>query len=113
MKKFMPLCGWIVLLFFALVSCRARQRADGALAAADTARLQLPSHPLRALSDLDTLIRAIGDARVVLLGEASHGTAEYYNWRAALSQRLIREKGFRFIAVEGEWADSYRVNNFI
>ncbi|TGE29940.1 erythromycin esterase family protein [Hymenobacter metallicola] len=55
----------------------------------------------------------IGEARVVLLGEASHGTREYYLWRAALSKRLIQEKGFSFIAVEGEWADSYRVNNFI
>ena len=50
---------------------------------------------------------------MVLLGEASHGTAEYYTWRAAISKRLIQEKGFDFVAVEGEWADSYRVNNFI
>ena len=55
----------------------------------------------------------IGDAKIVLLGEASHGTSEYYTWRTAISKRLIQEKGFDFIAVEGEWADSYRVNNFI
>jgi erythromycin esterase-like protein len=48
-----------------------------------------------------------------MLGEATHGTAEYYNWRTAITRRLIQEKGFDFIAVEGEWADSYRVNNFI
>lgn len=82
--------------------------ADG-----DTVRLKIPNHPLRTEKDLDVLLERIGDARIVLLGEASHGTAEYYQWRAALSQRLIREKGFDFIAVEGEWADSYRVNNFI
>jgi hypothetical protein len=76
-------------------------------------RLRIPSHPLRNEADLDVLLREIGDARVVLLGEASHGTAEYYTWRAALSRRLIQEKGFDFIAVEGEWADSYRVNQFI
>jgi len=76
-------------------------------------RLNIPSHPLRNEADLDVLLREIGDARVVLLGEASHGTAEYYAWRAALSRRLIREKGFSFIAVEGEWADSYRVNQFV
>jgi erythromycin esterase-like protein len=55
----------------------------------------------------------IGDARFVLLGEASHGTSEYYTWRAALSRRLIREKGFSFLAVEGDWPDCYRVNQFI
>jgi erythromycin esterase len=55
----------------------------------------------------------IGNARIVLLGEASHGTSEYYQWRSAISKRLIREKGFDMIAVEGEWADSYRVNQFI
>jgi erythromycin esterase-like protein len=48
-----------------------------------------------------------------MLGEATHGTAEIYTRRAAISRRLIQEKGFDFIAVEGEWADSYRINNFI
>jgi len=43
---------------------------------------------------LDTLHNRIGDARYVLLGEASHGTAEFYTWRSQMSQRLIREKGF-------------------
>jgi erythromycin esterase-like protein len=55
----------------------------------------------------------IGDARYVLLGEASHGTSEYYVWRMWLSQRLIREKGFKFIAVEGDWPDCYQVNRYI
>jgi len=49
----------------------------------------------------------------VLLGEASHGTHEYYTWRAALSRRLIQEKGFSFIAVEGDWPDCYHVNRYI
>jgi erythromycin esterase-like protein len=79
----------------------------------ETIRLQIPSYPLRNEKDLDILLNEIGDARVVLLGEASHGTSEYYTWRAAISRRLIQEKNFNFIAVEGEWADSYRVNNFI
>ncbi|HEV7349933.1 erythromycin esterase family protein [Telluribacter sp.] len=79
----------------------------------DTVTLTIPHHPLRNEQDLDVLLNEIGDARVVLLGEASHGTSEYYTWRAAISRRLIQEKGFDFIAVEGEWADSYRVNNFI
>ncbi|UYZ59877.1 erythromycin esterase family protein [Hymenobacter latericus] len=76
-------------------------------------RVQIPHYPLRNEKDLDRLIQQIGNARVVLLGEASHGTHEYYTWRAALSKRLIQEKGFDFIAAEGEWADSYRVNNFV
>jgi erythromycin esterase-like protein len=49
----------------------------------------------------------------VLLGEASHGTAEYYNWRAAISRRLIVEKGFSFVAVEGDWPDCFRLNRYV
>jgi erythromycin esterase-like protein len=69
--------------------------------------------PLRDASDLDPLLERIGDARYVLLGEASHGTSEYYTWRAELTKRLIREKGFSFIGVEGDWPDCYRVNRYI
>jgi erythromycin esterase-like protein len=74
------------------------------------ARLALP---LEAPGDLDPLLERIGEARYVLLGEASHGTSEYYLWRARISQRLIREKGFSFIAVEGDWPDCYRVNRYV
>lgn len=69
--------------------------------------------PLDQAADLDPLIDRIGHARFVLLGEASHGTADYYNWRIEISRRLITEKGFTFIAVEGDWPDCYRVNRFI
>ncbi|MCF8245032.1 MAG: erythromycin esterase family protein [Saprospiraceae bacterium] len=62
---------------------------------------------------IDALMDAIGSARCVLLGEASHGTHEYYTWRTELSKRLIEEKGFSFIAVEGDWPDCYRVNRYI
>jgi len=71
------------------------------------------AQPLKSPAHLDPLLRQIGDSRYVLLGEASHGTADYYNWRAALSRRLITEKGFSFIAVEGDWPDCYRVNRYI
>src|SRR6056297_1612188 len=71
------------------------------------------SQPLASEQDLDPLLERIGDARYVLLGEASHGTHEYYTWRAALSRRLIEEKGFSFIAVEGDWPDCYRVNRYV
>ena len=76
-------------------------------------RCQQIAHPLRNPGDLDPLMDRIGDARYVLLGEASHGTSEYYVWRSWLTQRLIREKGFSFIAVESDWPDSYQVNRYI
>lgn len=66
--------------------------------------------PLRDDADLDPLLERIGDARIVLLGEASHGTREYYTWRDRISRRLIAEKGFGFIAVEGDWPDCYTAN---
>src|SRR5690606_16044600 len=62
---------------------------------------------------LDPLLESIGDSRYVLLGEASHGTHEYYTWRARISKRLIKEKGFNVIAVEGDWPDCYRINKWI
>jgi len=69
--------------------------------------------PLRASEDLDVLMDQIGNSRFVLLGEASHGTSEYYSWRAQISRRLIKERAFCFIAVEGDWPDCYRVNRFV
>jgi len=71
------------------------------------------SYPLHNREDLDPLFNRIGDARIVMLGEASHGTHEYYTWRSYISQRLIQEKGFNFIAVEGDWPDCYRLNRYI
>lgn len=77
------------------------------------AMVRAAAQPLHGPADLDPLMERIGDARLVLLGEASHGTSEYYTWRAALSRRLIREKGFSFVAVEGDWPDCYRVNRYV
>lgn len=68
---------------------------------------------LNTSADLDALIEAIGDKPVVMLGEASHGTHEFYTWRTAISKRLIQEKGFNFIAVEGDWPDCYKINRFV
>jgi erythromycin esterase len=62
---------------------------------------------------LDPLMKRIGDSRLVLLGEASHGTHEYYIWRAQITQRLIKEKGFNIIAVEGDWPDCYQINRYV
>ena len=69
--------------------------------------------PLRTPADLDPVLDRVGDARIVLLGEASHGTSEYYSWRAALTRRLVEEKGFGFVAVEGDWPDCYEVNRCV
>src|SRR5262245_65028724 len=91
-----------------------RQRMRGDQAAADLiGQVRAHARPLRRPADLGPLLRRIGDARCVLLGEASHGTHEYYTWRAEISKRLIREKGFSFIAVEGDWPDCYRVCRFV
>lgn len=70
-------------------------------------------HELNTAKDLDALINEINDCPVVMLGEASHGTHEFYTWRAAITKRLIKEKGFRFIAVEGDWPACYKINRFI
>ena len=63
--------------------------------------------------DYDALVEAVGDARLVLIGEASHGTHEFYRERAQLTKRLIVEKGFTAVAAEADWPDGYRVNRFV
>lgn len=70
-------------------------------------------HALKASSDLSAMMEDIGERSIVMLGEASHGTHEYYTWRAAISKRLIQEKSFNFIAVEGDWPDCYKINRYI
>lgn len=64
-------------------------------------------------TDYDPLLELIDDARFVLIGEASHGTHEFYRHRAQITKRLIVEKGFRAVAVEADWPDAYRVNVFV
>jgi len=76
-------------------------------------RIRAAALPLRGPHDLGPLLDRIGGARYVLLGEASHGTAEYYTWRAEITRRLVVEKGFSFVAVEGDWPDCYRVNRYL
>ena len=66
-----------------------------------------------AAEDYDALLERIGDARFVLLGEASHGTHEFYRERALITQRLIVEKAFTAVAVEADWPDAYRVNRYV
>jgi protein-L-isoaspartate(D-aspartate) O-methyltransferase len=64
-------------------------------------------------ADLGPLLERIGDARIVLLGEATHGTSEFYRMRERISRELIVKKGFRFIAIEGDWPDAARVDHYV
>jgi erythromycin esterase-like protein len=61
----------------------------------------------------DPLLESIGDARLVLIGEASHGTHEFYRIRAEVTKALIARKGFNVVAVEADWPDAYRVNRWV
>jgi erythromycin esterase-like protein len=72
------------------------------------------ARPLSAgLEDYDPLMDLVEDARFVLLGEASHGTHEFYRERARITRRLIEEHGFAAVAVEADWPDAYRVNHYV
>ncbi len=66
-----------------------------------------------AQQDYDPLLKMIGEAHFVLLGESTHGTHEFYKARAEITKRLVREKGFNAVAVEADWPDAYRVNRFV
>ena len=63
--------------------------------------------------DYDALLEAVGPARFILLGEASHGTHDFYRERIRITQRLIVEKGLAAIAVEADWPDAWRVNRYV
>jgi erythromycin esterase-like protein/predicted phosphoribosyltransferase len=98
----------------------ARQDPGGAQPAQGTTDVALleavrnAAHPLTgSAGDYDPLMELIGDARFVLLGEASHGTHEFYRERAQITKRLIEEKDFTAVAVEADWPDAYRVNRYV
>ena len=88
---------------------RTTPHADAVLAAVRAAAQPLPGNE----HDHDALLELIGDAPLVLLGEATHGTHEFYRERARITRRLIVEKQFTALAVEGDWPDAYRVNRFV
>src|SRR6266496_1810156 len=80
----------------------------------DLQLLRSAVHPIAgAGSKLDPLIDLAADASFVLLGEASHGTHEFYGTRAVITKRLIEEKGFQAVAVEADWPDAHRVNQYV
>jgi erythromycin esterase len=71
------------------------------------------ARPLRDDADFDALVDRVGDARLVLIGEASHGTHEFYAWRDRLTRRLVTDRGFTFVAVEGDWPDCRRLHRWV
>ena len=76
--------------------------------------VEAAAHPLHGTpEDFDPLLDLVGDAPIVLLGEASHGTHDFYRVRAEITKRLIRTRGFRAVAVEADWPDAYRVNRYV
>jgi len=89
----------------------AAKTADGALAKT----IKASSEKFEAITsaDLEALLRRIGDARIVLLGEATHGTSEFYRMRERISRELIERKEFSFIAIEGDWPDAARIDHYV
>lgn len=76
--------------------------------------LRAVAHPMYGeRADYDPLLDFIGNAPIVLIGEASHGSHEFYRERAMITKRLIAEKGFGIVAIEGDWPDAYRVNRYL
>ncbi|HEX8311567.1 MAG TPA: erythromycin esterase family protein [Chthoniobacteraceae bacterium] len=104
-----------IYLTAASLSCHAADRASS-LATRDgvVEALRGAVQPLAGESkDYDALMEQIGDARVVMLGEATHGTHEFYRERMRITQRLIKEKGFAAVVIEGDWPDALRVNQSV
>jgi len=78
----------------------------------DVDAIRTAARPLHDLGDVAALLDAIGDARLVLLGEATHGTAEFYRLRGELTRRLIEERGFDAVAVEADWPSALRASRW-
>lgn len=69
--------------------------------------------PIKDPEDYATLLQAIGDARFVMLGEATHGTHEFYQTRIEITQKLIKQKDFMAVAIEGDWPDAHRIHRYL
>ncbi len=109
-KAFLTLLSLMLLInLFIKVSGCSRQEVSQTLETA----IEEQSISLDSYSDIDKLIRKAEGKRLVLLGESTHGTLEFYKWRAEISRRLIEEAGFNFIVVEGDWYPACQVNRFV
>ena len=98
-----------VFLILVITSLNALQ-AQNALTSDDLRPFVMP---FESVSDFSPLFSEIQDQRLVLMGESSHGTSEYYQMRSELSKKLITEKGYRFIAVEGDWSAMAQINEYV
>lgn len=75
--------------------------------------IQRKAKPLKHIRDITPLIDQISRAKIVMLGESSHGTHEFYNWRRMISEWLITKHGFNFIAVEGDWPPCWELDRYV
>jgi erythromycin esterase len=106
----------LIFIFFTYWGCTPKVDEVVAPANPDPQFFQVPDagiHPLENQQHLDVLLKEIGSASLVLLGEASHGTAEFHNWRGNITRRLVEEKGFKLIAIEGDGPAAFAINQYI
>src|SRR4051794_1498401 len=75
--------------------------------------IQEIARPIQGETELDEIVEMISNKRLVLLGEATHGTHEFYDLRAAITRRLIAKHGYAAVLIEGDWPDSLRVDRFV
>ena len=71
------------------------------------AAIRAAAVPLTDATGVDGILGVLGDASLVLLGEATHGSHEFYAWRARITRALIEDRGFSAVAIEGDWPDAY------
>jgi erythromycin esterase len=105
----------ILFIFFIQWGCTPKADEVVVPGGLVTQGFQIPDagiYPLENDRHLDVLLNEIGNASLVLLGEASHGTADFSIWRAAITRRLVEEKGFKLIAIEGDGPAAYAVNRY-
>ncbi|GEM_PF-149888 len=93
--------------------CPDAAELDSSATQVDAEELRPYASEFQTISDLKDLIEYLADGRLALLGEASHGTEEYYHWRAEISRKLIEEHDFDFVVVEGDWGSLFEVNKYV
>ena len=111
--RFVPLVGEDAWEEPAVITAAAPAR--GSRPATSAALIREVAEPIADISDvdLDPLLERIGQAKVVLLGEATHGTSEFYQMRARITRELITKRGFTIVAAEADWPDAARVNRYV
>lgn len=98
----------LILSFFIFISCGSSRSEKTFLE-----QVEPVTKAVYEYEDIDKLIDFLGEGDLVLLGEASHGTKEFYKWRAHISKKLIWEHNFDFIAVESDWPSHYELNRYV